>query len=187
MLGIIVVLILALVGVGTVVFKLNDKIDTLETNQRQFLGDSLNKKISLAKDEFRLALQPQLDSIEKHSGVKNKYVTNVTEIHQHYHSYDTTIIQAPEIGPNLFDISFGTKCWGYKGTFNTNTNQVLLSNKWASSNVTIFGYTQRDNLFGKKKGNPWGPKWGTKRSFLGSYSDCSDSTKVTEYVLDKKQ
>jgi len=177
---IFIVMLIAIIYGGKVIIKLNDKIDSLETTVIQ--SDSTNKVILLSNEMFNRVLENKLDSIEKHTKIKPKYITNVTEIHNHYQSNDTTIYVAPELSSNLFDISYGNKCWGFTGSFNTVNKKVKISDKWAENDITIYGYFQRDRLWGVK----WFPKWGTRRDFLGSYSDCGIKTEVTEYKLKKK-
>jgi len=182
--GVILVLFIIMVVViyfgGKTIIKLNDKIDNLETTVLQ--TDSTNKVILLDNKMFNRVLSKKLDSIEKHTNIKPKFITNVTEIHNHYYNGDTTIYEAPELSKGIFDISYGNKCWGFTGSFNLANKEVSLADKWSDNNITIYGYYQRDRLFGVK----WFPKWGTRRDFLGSYSDCGIETEVKEYKLKKK-
>lgn len=175
-----IVLIASVIFAGKTIIKLNDKIDNLETTVLQ--TDSTNKQIVLSNEMFKRVLQKQLDSIEKKTGVKPNKVTNITEIHQHYYKKDSNIYIAPMLSSKVFDISTGDTCWGFNGNFNIETKEVLISEKWSNNNTTLFGYYQRDRLWNVS----WFPRWGTKRNFLGSFSDCGSKTEVTEYKIDKK-
>jgi len=164
---------------GKMIIKLNDKIDSLETTVLQ--SDSTDKVVALDAKMFRRVLKDRLDTIEKRTGRKPKSITNVTENHIHYHQHDTTIYKAPEISSGVFDISTGDKCWGFNGSFNSNTEKVQITDKWYEDDITIFGYFLRDPLWGIK----WLPKWGTRRDYLGSFSECGAKTEATEYKLEK--
>lgn len=176
-----ILLAISLFFAGKIIMKLNDKIDNLETTVFQM--DSTNKVVLLDNKSFKRVLNSKLDSIEARTDIKNKYITNVTEIHKHYYKSDSIIYVAPEISKGIFDIGTGDKCWGFDGTFNIKTKKVNILNKWANDDITIYGYFKRDNLLNKK----WLPRWGTKRTFLGSYSSCGGKTEVTEYKLEKKK
>lgn len=187
-LGIIISLATSLYFAGKFIIKLTNKINDLETTVLQ--TDSTNKQVLLSNKMFRRVLTDKLDSIEKKTGVPSNTITHVTNVYNDYHKYDTTTYKIYETSTGIFDISYpDNTCWGFKGYYDVSTGSVSLTEQWAKSETTIFGYTQRDKWFGKKKGKPWGPKWfGTKRTFLGSYNNCDNvKSSVTEYKLKNKE
>jgi hypothetical protein len=182
LLGVIIILATALFFGAKAMIRLNNKIDSLETTVLQ--SDSTNKVVLLSAKMFNRKLKSKLDTIEKRTGIKPKRINNVTHIHNHYESNDTTIYVTKEVSRGVFDISRpDNECWGFNGTFNIKTKQATITKKWAKNEIDIFGYTQRDKLFN----NRWGPKWGKKRTYLGSISKCSGyKSEVTEYKIDKQ-
>jgi hypothetical protein len=137
-------LIISLYQAGKVIVRLSDKVSSLETNVLQM--DSTNKQIALEDKMFKRVLASKLDTIEKKTGVPSNTINKVTYVTQNYHSSDTTIYVANELDSSLFDISYPNDgCWGYKGTFDVKTKEVLLSEKWAKSEITIFGKRKESN------------------------------------------
>jgi len=180
---IVVVLVLTNIFLFIQVKKANSHLNDLQQNQSLLLGDSLNRKLELTKEEFRNNLKPMLDSIEAIKGIKANRITNVTTINNSYFDSTTIINEAPKVADSIYDISFKEPCWGFNGTFNIGTKERLIFNRYANDTITKFTYFERKELFGVK----WFPKWGERRYYIGSYSKCNGVTEVQEYDMKLKK
>lgn len=182
--GILLILFLgaSVFYLGKQLVKQNQHIQDLQQNQQLLLGDSLNMKLDLNKQEFQRLLEPLLDSIEAIKGIKPKHITNVTKIYNNYYDSTTVINEAPQLTDSTYDIGIGDPCWGFDGSFNILSKQATITNRWANDEITKFTYFKRNRLFGWKRA----PRWGNKRYYIDSYSKCNSKVKVEEFEMNKK-